>query len=102
MLNNALTLDPLKNLAACEDFFEIVLQGHIAAAGKSLMKKPYQRVEDLANDIVDKFVHFDPDAKVPNSDKIQMYATEVLTLELLWLNFKDSVREGDGDRVLLC
>lgn len=102
LLNNASTLDPLKNLAACEDFYEIVLQGHIVAAGKLLMKKPYQRVEDLANDIVDKFVHFDPDAKVPNNDKIQMYATEVLTLGLLWLNFKDSIREGDGDRVLLC
>ena len=29
------------------------------------------------------------------------YTCEVLSLGLLFLNFKDSVREGDGDRVLL-
>jgi len=31
-----------------------------------------------------------------------LYATETLTLGLIWLAFNDAVAEGDGDRVLLC
>ncbi len=31
---------------------------------------------------------------------VQSYTKEVLSLGLLFLNFKDAIKEGDGDRVL--
>ena len=43
---------------------------------------------------------FDPDKKVPRTDKIHLYATQVLTLSLFWDVFHDAIREGDGDRIL--
>ena len=33
-------------------------------------------------------------------DRINMYATEVLTLGLLWHSFHDAIKEGDGDRII--
>ena len=35
-------------------------------------------------------------------DNVFEYAKETLTMGLLLLEFKDAVREGDGDRVLRC
>ena len=34
-------------------------------------------------------------------DGIHVYATEVLSLCLIWHGFHDAIREGDGERVLL-
>ena len=34
-------------------------------------------------------------------DKVHLYATEVLTLGLLWHGYHDAIKEGDGDRVYL-
>ena len=33
-------------------------------------------------------------------DGVYVYATELLSLGLLWHGFHDSIREGDGDRIL--
>ncbi len=33
-------------------------------------------------------------------DEVHLYATELLTLGLLWHGFHDSTREGDGERLL--
>ena len=75
----------------------------MVAAGKYLLQqKSYGKVEDLAKKIVSKFVNFDPDVTVSHKDKKFVYATEVLSLGLLWWTFKDSIKKGDGDRVLLC
>jgi len=62
----------------------------------------YVTVKELAKAIVQKYVYFDPDEKVQRDDKIYLYGTQVLTLALIWHNFNDSIREGDGDRVLAC
>ena len=79
------------------------MNGHIITAGKQLLKKKaYRKVEELAKDIVTHFINFDPESKISNKDKIHLYATEVLTLGLLWQIFKDSIREGDGNRVFVC
>ena len=42
--------------------------------------------------------------KDPNdsSDSIHEYACEVLTLGLLFLEFRDSIKKGDGNRILCC
>ncbi len=34
-------------------------------------------------------------------DGVTMYAHELLTLELIWLEFNDAIKEADGDRILL-
>ena len=36
------------------------------------------------------------------ADRVRMYACELLSLGLLYSEFKDSIREGDGERVFLC
>lgn len=36
------------------------------------------------------------------SDKVQCYATELLSYGLLYTEFSDAIREGDGLRVLRC
>jgi len=85
LLNNVATLDPVKILHACEEFFELVLHAHVVAAGNHLsQKKTYKKVDILAKDIVKKFVDFDPDSTNSPKDKVFLYTTEVLTLGLLW------------------
>ena len=34
------------------------------------------------------------------TDKVFLYALQVLNLGLLWHGFNDSIREGDGDRIM--
>ena len=102
-MNNAANLDPAKNMNACEDFLNIVLHSHVVGAAKFLeSSNHYEKVEELAKAIVAQYVHFDPDSKVSTQDKVYLYGTEVLTLGLLWHIFVESIREGDGDRVILC
>ena len=38
----------------------------------------------------------------PSKDSVQEYAKETLSLGLLLFEFKDGIREGDGNRVLRC
>ena len=56
--------------------------------------------------IVDKFVKMsmvhDKDKKCDEVDGVYEYACETLGLGLLLLEFNDSIREGDGDRILRC
>lgn len=35
-------------------------------------------------------------------DGVKMYAKELLSLGLLYSEFRDAIREGDGDRVFSC
>ena len=35
-------------------------------------------------------------------DRMNMYATEVLMLGMLWHNFHDAIKEGDGNRLIRC
>ena len=70
----------------------------VAAGKKRMSKKLYDNVNELAK----AFTCFNPDKKIDRSDKCLLYATEMLTLALIWLAFNDSIAEGDSDRVLLC
>ena len=38
--------------------------------------------------------------KISRADKVYLYASQLLTMLLLWHAFNDAVREGDGDRVI--
>ena len=41
-------------------------------------------------------------SEVSSTDGVQEYAREVLSLGLMFLEFKDGIREGDGERVFRC
>ena len=90
-------------MKACEDIMLIILHAHVMAASKSVMSssdQQFEKVEDLAREIVSRHVYFDPDIKITSVDKKYVYGTQVLTLTLLWYAFNDAVHEGDGDHVL--
>ena len=113
---------------ACEDFFELTVTGHVIACAMELldmssiegipsssvipapdeawMKDDSERksiLMDVASDIVDKYVDLSTTfadtktSRVP-SDSVFAYSCEVLSLGLLFLEFKDSIKLGDGDR----
>ena len=64
-----------------------------------VQQKCFEKVEDLAKEILMQFVNFDPDVTVSHKNKKLVYATEVLSLGLLWWPFKAAIKEGDGDGV---
>lgn len=121
--------DPSDDVNASEDFFRAVLHGHIISAAMEVFKMDSpdgtpcvdflpQDVSELDTEkkkdilatavhkIVDKFVDMfnvhDKDEKRREVDGVYEYACEMLTLGLLWLEFSDSIQEGDGDRILRC
>ena len=101
-------LDPGDNMKASEDFLQVVLHAHIVAAAKTIHSAAggsELSLAELSKAVVEKFVQIT--VPLPSSpkvakvkDKIYLYATEVLTLGLIWENFHDATREGDGDRLM--
>ena len=92
-------------MKAAEDFLLVVLHSHVVAAANAILcGAEATDVDSLSKNIVDQFVRINaPSASPPLddcTDKVCLYAMEVLTLGLLWHNFHDSIREGDGDRIL--
>ena len=115
---------------ANEDFLELCVTGYILVAVMSFLgmtaieDSPHSSIvspdswmeEDLlrsttlmkiADAIVEKYVDLEAefcDPSQPQSSSQDSsnhnYGKEVISLGLLFLNFKDAVREGDGDRVL--
>ena len=98
-------LDPQKNMNAAEDFLLLLLHTHIIAAAEAMQSlKQMDNVVDLAKAVVVNHVRLprvnDSDEHVQCVDRVYVYATELLSLGLLWHEFHDSIREGDGDRIL--
>ena len=104
---SAVPADPADNMKAAEDFLLVVLHSHIVAAAKVVLSDfETTDVWSLSQTIVDRFVKLtvpspsSAPVKKTNVDHVCMYAMEVLTLGLLWHNFHDSTKEGDGERLL--
>ena len=120
---------PKNNVAACEEFFLLVVEAHILAAAMSVFSmtnlsdapsktffpdgsdnldflQKRQLLMLAVQSITDQFVSISvPDAKKKRSeesDNVQAYASQVLTMGLLLMEFNDAVREGDGSRILRC
>lgn len=97
--------DPEKNMNASEDFMLLILHTHvISAANMFLSLNPSASVRGIAMSIVNNYVHLPREDDVVAEkcdDGIHVYATEVLSLCLIWHGFHDAIREGDGERVLL-
>ena len=121
----------LCQLNAAEDFLEVIVNGHILSAAmsylgmSSLHDRPLPSIvshdiwmeddnvrhtvlQDIAEHVVTEHVDLatifkEPSLPTSGEDEgtAYEYACEVLTLGLLIFNFKDAVREGDGDQILL-
>ena len=76
----------------------------IAAANAIHLQQNITCVTDLARAIVEKYIHFPrPDNEtVPKEckDGVFLYASEILSLGLLWHGFYDAICEADGERIL--
>ena len=85
-----------------EDFLLTVLHAHVISAAKEILSEvQFENVTDFAKEIVVKYVNFDPDVKESVQDTVNLYALQVLNLWLI-LIFTDAIKEGDGNRVLIC
>ena len=110
-------LDPGNNMKAAEDILQVVLQGHIVAAAETICTASSRdlSLDDLSKAIVEKFVKItlpSPSSSKSSrtkasktktsktNDKVYLYATELMTLGLIWENFHDATREGDGERLI--
>ena len=61
-------------------------------------------MESIVSKIVNKFTEVEYNrAKPTNSkDHVQSYCKQLLTIGAIYLEFADSVREGNGERVIRC
>lgn len=99
----AVPSDPSKNMNASEDFLLLLLHTHVVASAEAILSYiPLDSVSDLSKVIVATFVHLTKsDSDDPGSeDLVHLYAKELLSLCLLWHGYHDSIREGDGERIL--
>ena len=104
---SAVPADLGDNMKASEDFLLVVLHAHIVAAAKTICTD-FEKTDlsSLSKAIDDRFIKVNmpsasaAPAKKTDADGVCMYAMEVLTLGLLWHNFHDSTREGDGERII--
>ena len=100
----AVPKDPKQNVKATEDFLSKVLAGYVVAAAKEVMRNSDETftVQEISERIVDEYVRL---LSVPTgndkSDAVLTYSSEIMTLCLLWEDFHDATREGDGDRLMM-
>ena len=95
--------DPEKNMKAAEDFLLLLLHAHVVAAAKTIFvfESGLESVAEVAKSIVNTFLLL-PLSTSEEVDGVNTYAKELLTLGLLWHEFHDAIREGDGARIILC
>ena len=119
--------DPTKDVNASEDYFLLIVSCHLICAAmtnfdiNSLDSFP-EGIEDwilenkeerrkklysLTSEIISKFVDLscfsiDHLEERNTGDHIHEYAKEIISLGVLYMEFQDGIREGDGERVLDC
>lgn len=118
---------PSKNMNACEGFLDVVVEAHIVSAAmtvfgmqtvddkpdETLFPNNFSKLDTMqqrkvlllaTRSVVEKFVDLTWVEKesVDTDDHVQAYACEVLTLGLIYMEFKDAIREGDGERIIRC
>ncbi|KAL5510576.1 hypothetical protein EMCRGX_G006142 [Ephydatia muelleri] len=114
--------DVSKDLTACEEFMQLATIAHVVSAAihiagvtnmselsSKIMStdKPMAAVKSLVKTLISemvriKYIAGTSESTCPSIDSVQEYAKETLSLGLLLLEFKDGIREGDGNRVLRC
>ena len=121
-----------KDVNANEDFFLLVVQSHIICAAMKLFgletadsfpenaeeewnlgtaRERQSKLHSLAYRILESFLDLNffvtPQPETSQSNEADIdhaleYAKEVISLGLFYMEFQDSIREGDGERVLHC
>ena len=110
--------NPKNNMKATESFFEVVLFAHVIAASNQFMPINENGTADV-HDIAQKISNFVKlTIPLPNDDNneenastvhveqdsekdlVFAYAADLLTMTLFWYGFRDSIREGDGNRMV--
>jgi len=98
-------------MKTAEDFLLVVLHSHVIAAAKTILSDTatINDFTEVSKSIVDRYVHLSVPSQCSeesvdssNADKVTLYAMKVLTLGLLWHNFHDATKEGDGNRIIRC
>lgn len=105
LINRSVPSDPSDNVKAAEDFLLLLIHAHIIAAARILysMLNPTS-VSYLAKSLVATYLRLPLlDAKTCPviQDGVHAYALDFLSLGLLWVAFRDAIKEGDGNRLLL-
>ena len=110
---------------AYEEFFLLVVEGHILSLvmqefqlptlddtpccemfSKNFVDEPQVRRQKVFSESISKlikaYMHVPGLAnnKMKQDDHIVAYSTELLSLGLLYMEFVDAIREGDGGRIL--
>ena len=107
--------EPKNDVHACEDFLNVIVDGHVVAASKKIRQfdrcnevddpsEKYSLFIEGVKELVKNYVHgfLLLDCNEECEDKIQTYGKHVLTCGLLFKEFVDGIKEGDGLRVLRC
>ena len=116
---------PKDNFDACDEFFNTITDSHVVAAAMKifnmklisdtpclpltkdvcLLHSKEERQDALlavSQTLVSEFVYLNSEKGTECSDSVFGYACQLLTLGLFYREFCDSIREGDGHRVLRC
>ena len=122
---------PKDDFNACEDFFVLVVISHILCVAMKYLnmdslnsnssselipddfwlysapereKILHAVVNANIEDVVDISMTFkDDDASdYSNTDHVFEYARELISLGLLYMSYNDAIKEGDGERVMIC
>lgn len=100
-------LDPGDNMKSAEDFLMVILHSHIVAAAKVVLSNNEHPLDlqSVSKSIVQNYININlpsikPSSSTKSADQVNVYAKEVLSLGLLWLNFYDSIKEADGERIV--
>ena len=99
--------EPKQCTKAAEDFLLVVFHAYIVAAAK-VCRENDEITDSLscAKKILSSFVNIRLPSAVHSEDcdtddMAYNYATDLLTLCLIWHGYHDAIKEGDGNRILL-
>ena len=105
LINRSVPSDPSDNVKAAEDFLLLLIHAHVLAAARLLYSlSGTTSASDLAKSVVATYIRLPQlDATTTSAipDGVHAYALDLLSLGLLWLGLYDSIKEGDGDRLIL-
>ena len=95
-------------MKATEDFLMVVLHGYIIAGATKLMNEDPTAVYsccEIAKSLVRKWIKISlpsnsSDEPPASKGTDYSYAVDLMSLGLLWHEFHDAVREGDGDLII--
>uniref|UniRef100_A0A1X7TRY5 DUF6589 domain-containing protein n=2 Tax=Amphimedon queenslandica TaxID=400682 RepID=A0A1X7TRY5_AMPQE len=92
--------DPKDNVQATEDFLEVVLVAYILNAAGNEYKEG-MTLDVVCGNIIEKYIDIGDNGSMScEEDAVLSYGCELLTLGLVWWNYYDAIKEGDGHRVM--